>query len=375
LRNKILPYFLGLVLVILLYGLVSRNTRLAKSDGDCETTESTTSRCKKLIEQIEHLTQSLPEKPESEAKDEDWDTWRARNYELLKKRIGLIEKLEKEKLSDEELKPYLEMKFDDIKTCFYYARGKANRFESKLYSVMDEGSPLAKTLATELFWSLNIYHVNTHLMRLSEADVQEIADFELSRKNQPEAGRLMATAVRMGRLKDDKVKWSTWVLENMPPESEGYKLVAARNKQTSDIGKQLEFKAEDINGNIIDSEKLKGKVVLLDFWAFWCGFCLAEMPDLNELHENYYDKGLRVIGVFNDYRFDQLKEYVEKNNIAWPQLVDYNANKSSFMHPLAQRYGFKALPRYMLVDKDGTLKKFGVRVEHLRPLLIELLEK
>lgn len=346
---------------------------LSNSKSDSDTSKTAASQSEKLIEQI---TKSLPEKPGAEGTDQEWKIWRAKDIELRKKRIEVIEQLEKENLSDEQIKPYLVMKIDDLETCFYYACNEANKFEGKFWKMMDEGSRLAKTLATELHWSLNIWHVNTHLMHISDADMQQIADFEISRKDQPEAGRLMAKAIRLGRLNAEaKSRWETWVLENMPAESQGYQLIAAMNRLKTSMGKLFEFKGKDLHGKVVSSKRLKGKVVLLDFWAFWCGFCLTEIPQLKELNELYYDKGLRIIGVFNDYRIDQLKEYVEKNRINWPQLVERTANKSSYMHPLAKKHAISGLPRYLLIGRSGKLRKQHVRVAPLKPLIIELLEK
>ena len=348
---------------------------LAKAKHICNDYNNVSLQCKELIEEIDQLTNTLPERPDPNANLEQWTSWKARDCETRKHRIVAIEKLEKENLLAETLKPYIEMKLEDIEKCFYYARlGEANWFEGKLYSMMEEGSPLEKYLATELFWSLNIYHVNTHSMHLSEVDIQQIADFELSRKTQPEAGRLLAGAIRSGGLSlDSKAKWSTWILQNVNSNGEGYKWVVAKNQTTSNIGKVFQFAGKCIDGKELYSEQLKGNVVLLDFWAFWCGYCLAEIPDLKELNKKYYNQGLRIIGVFNDYHIEQLKEYVCKHKINWPQLVEQNANESSFMHPLAKRCGFTGLPRYLLLDRDGKLAATSVRLEHLEPRILELL--
>jgi thiol-disulfide isomerase/thioredoxin len=366
---------LSVLLPCIIYLLFASTVFLLNVKGISKDSNNISSQSTELIKEIDQTTNTLPQKPDPEGNREQWDSWRAQDFEVRKHRIMVIEKLEKENLPEDKLKPYIVMKIDDIESCFYYARlGEANRYEAKLYHMMNEGSPLTKTLATELFWSLNIYHVNTHLMHLSEVDMQQIADFELSRKQQLEAGRLLARAIRSGMISwDSKAKWSTWILENINPKGEGYEWVVAKNRRVPSEGKVFEFGGKDLNGKHIDSKQLKGKVVLLDFWAFWCGHCLAQMPDLKELNEKYYSKGLRIVGVFNDYRIDQLKEYVRKYEIDWPQLVEETANKSSFVHPLAKRYGFTGLPWYMLIDRDGRLAETSVRLEYLKPKILELL--
>jgi thiol-disulfide isomerase/thioredoxin len=241
--------------------------------------------------------------------------------------------------------------------------------------MMDSKNLLEKTLSTELFWKFNIHYVNTHLMHLSERDVQQVADFEMSRTEQPEAGRLMAEAIHLGGLSQDaKVKWSTWVLEKMPPNSEGYLLVSARNLAKTDIGKVIDFKGVDLDGNALDLKDFRGKVVLVEHWALWCGCCLQEIPEIKAVYHEYYDKGFRVIGVFSDHRFDELKTYIKDKQIQWPQLINPDASKTSYFHPLARKYGILSLPCYLLIDKGGKLIRVGGRMENLRPVIVELLK-
>jgi len=348
----------------------------AESDSNTVTDVNSPAHSSTLISEINQIANNLPDRPNPDGNEEQWDDWRGVDYEARTKRIAIIEELERENLSPKAMEPYIRIKMQDIRTCFYYTRlGEANRFEGKIYRMMDANSPLEKMLSTELFWSLNIHHVNTHLMHLSETDMQQIADFELSRKEQPEAGRLLAEAIRLGGLsRDAAMQWSTWILDNTHPESEGCKWVTANRLMKSSLGNTFSFTGRDMNGKEVNSEQFKGKVVLLDFWAFWCGHCLAEMPDLKKVKQEYHDQGLTIIGVFNDYRVDELREYAHKHAMDWPQLVEPTATKSEFMHPLARKYGLTGLPCYMLIDRGGKLVSTGMRVEEMKPKLVELLE-
>lgn len=329
-----------------------------------------------IKKQIKMLSDSMPEKPGPNATDKERDSWRSQDYLIRKSRIEAIEKLELLNLPDDQLKPYCVMKLDDIESCFYYARSEANKYEGILYSMEEDSTPTGKVLATELFWKLNLYHINTHLMHISEADLQQIADFELSRKDTPEAGRLLARAIKMASPNyAAKVKWSTWITDNMTPESEGYKLITAINRKKTDIGKQFTFKGVDLDGNTITEKQFEDKVVLIDYWALWCGFCLQEIPKIQELQKKYHDKGVCIIGVFNDYRIDELKDYLKEKEISWTQLINPNATKDNFMHPLTRRYGISGFPTYLLIDWEGKLVRSSGRVEHLEPDIEKLLSE
>ena len=212
-------------------------------------------------------------------------------------------------------------------------------------------------------------------MSISQKDMQKIADFELDRKDAPEAGRLLAKAIYLGHpTKEMEIKWKTWILGNMGEESEGYQTIIARSRRKSGLGKPFTFESKDLNGITITSKDYLGKVVLIDYWGLWCGFCLQEIPEIKKLKVKYYDKGLRVVGVFNDCRFDALKEYVKENSINWPQLIEPTATEVISMHPLANKYGITALPIYMLIDKEGKLVKMALRVEHLKSKIEALLQ-
>ncbi len=329
-----------------------------------------------VIREIEQLSKLLPSRLGPEADQEQWDRWKTQVNEVLKSRLQAIAQLKKTGLPEEELKPYIIMEIDDMESCYFYSGREAGRIQGELDILGEDGLLLEKRLATEMYWKLNVWYINTHLMHLSDADLQTIADFEISRKELPEAGRLMADALKLGHLNENqKLLWSTWMLEKMNPESEGYQWVEGKNRLKANFGEIFSFNGTDLNGKEIRSDAYKGKVVLLDFWALYCGFCLQEMPELKEMQEKYFDQGFRIIGVFNDNRFEELQEYVQKHGYDWPQLIEPAADNSSFKHSLTRSCGISSFPRYLLIGRDGKLRKEGGSVELIKPEIMKLLEE
>ena len=87
------------------------------------------------------------------------------------------------------------------------------------------------------------------------------------------------------------------------------------------IGKPVpDSSATDLDGKPISLQDYRGKVVLLDFWAVWCGFCLLEMPNIKRVYDTYKDQGFDVIGISLDDEESELRDYLKKNDIPWRQI-------------------------------------------------------
>ena len=109
-----------------------------------------------------------------------------------------------------------------------------------------------------------------------------------------------------------------------------------------------DFALRDANGSIVKLSDYKGKVVLLDFWATWCGACKIEIPWFIEFENKYKNRGLAVIGVSMDEDgWTAVKPFLENEKVNYPVVV---GNED-----LAKLYGVEALPMTLLIGRDGKI--------------------
>ncbi|MGO9469176.1 MAG: redoxin family protein [Isosphaeraceae bacterium] len=177
--------------------------------------------------------------------------------------------------------------------------------------------------------------------------------------------------------KDEKVKAGLQerLLKEFPGSQYGEMVKSAR-RQLESVGKPFDLDFTDaIKGSTVSIKNLKGKVVVIDFWATWCGPCVAEMPHMKELYAKYRDQGVEFIGVSLDRSkeqggLDSLKKYVKDNGIEWPQYFQGNYWQSEF----SKSWGINSIPTMFLVDTEGKLFSVDARGK-LDKLIPELLKK
>jgi thiol-disulfide isomerase/thioredoxin len=122
-------------------------------------------------------------------------------------------------------------------------------------------------------------------------------------------------------------------------------------RRLNGVGKPLDLQFTAVDGREVDLSKLKGKVVLVDFWATWCGPCVGEIPHVKEAYDKYHSNGFEIVGISFDEDKQALTHFVQTHDMAWPQYFDGKGWQNKF----GQEFAIDSIPTMWLVDKNGNL--------------------
>ncbi len=138
------------------------------------------------------------------------------------------------------------------------------------------------------------------------------------------------------------------------------------------LGKPVELTGTLVSGEPFSTAALRGKVVLVDFWATWCGPCVRALPELVQARRKHGARGLEVVGVSSDRDRGALERFLrERPELDWPQL--FSPGSTAF-HPLAEQFGVTAIPRLFLIDRRGMLRSVDAH-GRLDELVVRLLDE
>lgn len=136
-------------------------------------------------------------------------------------------------------------------------------------------------------------------------------------------------------------------------------------------GEPIDFEVIGINGEKISPADYKGKVLLLDFWATWCGPCKAEIPNVKNVYKKYKSKGFEIVGISLDRSRPALDQYLKQYKMDWPQFYD----GKYWNNEIAVQYGVKSIPATFLIDREGKIRYKSLRGKQLEIAVQKLIEE
>jgi thiol-disulfide isomerase/thioredoxin len=176
------------------------------------------------------------------------------------------------------------------------------------------------------------------------------------------------SAVALMHPDEIKTEWSRFAQSRNPEVrefAEGRLFLLHAEQQAAD------WKFTAVDGRTVDLAKLRGRIVLLDFWATWCVPCRAEIPYVVAAFQKYHDRGFEIIGVSLDRAEDKpkLEQFVHDRGMGWPQFFDGRF----WQNAAAVRYGVKSIPTMVLLDRRGHVVPAAVKGEMLDAQVAQLL--
>jgi len=230
---------------------------------------------------------------------------------------------------------------EEVNASFLSSKKKVEDF-AKSFMVKDPGNAYNIVLSMALLPTTSFDQWDVHNLKVLETVAQE---FEVKYNGQP--------ASKTFRSQVDRIQ-------------EAYRQYASTTNGTISAP---EITMKNPDGKILKLSDLRGKVVLIDFWASWCGPCRQENPNVVRLFKKYQNKGFTVFSVSLDEDINAWKSAIQKDGLIWPNHV---SDLKGWQTSLVSTYGFDAIPFTVLLNKDGKVIGTNLRGEQLEQKLEEL---
>jgi thiol-disulfide isomerase/thioredoxin len=178
-------------------------------------------------------------------------------------------------------------------------------------------------------------------------------------------------------LRREEEQWRVFALSATYPEGEksiNFEAESTARKKANPlqalVGKSLPLSGYTLDGSPLDMSHFAGKIVLVDFWATWCGPCRAEIPNILQNWEMYHDRGFEVIAISVDRDLNALKTFVADEQPPWVVVADKHPVNTISM---GAKYGIRGIPAFVLLGRDGKVAAVNCRGKRLGQQLAKLL--
>jgi thiol-disulfide isomerase/thioredoxin len=286
---------------------------------------------------------------------------------LIKDSIRVLGELETAAKADPKLKNASEMA-EEVHAARYHAMAFAAALGDK---------DIAAALENQAKWDQSAdglkancaYTLSQWVRNSSDAAAQKkvLEDFVPAVKDNAENEEVVSTLATMRNLgaaneaMEDQV--ATTIRDNMkgPVVQSLLAQIDGEKAQKAMVGKPLVIEGRTSTGGKFSSADYKGKVVMVDFWATWCGPCIAELPNVKKVYAAYHDKGFEIVGLSCDSGDDELNAFTKEKEMPWVQLRETSQTQAKNWHPLAEKYHVDGIPQMFLIDRDGILRYVDAR--------------
>ncbi len=211
---------------------------------------------------------------------------------------------------------------------------------------------------------------------ISLADILKADDASAAVKSEASLISVMEAAEEAESPGGDTAAWIAKAEKHLKdyPADERNKMVERKIqsiKATAELkSKPLDLKFSALDGREVDVSKLQGKVVLIDFWATWCGPCVAELPNVLKAYKELHPKGFEIVGISLDSDKAALESFVKERGMEWPQYFD----GKGWQNEISSKYGINSIPAMWLLNKKGMVVSTNARgglEEQVEKLLAE----
>jgi len=232
---------------------------------------------------------------------------------------------------------------------------------TKVQAKLKDGKPTEATLAPEL------------------KEFDALLEKYKGDKSDDVAQILMMKAALYSQVLDDEAKGDA-LLEQLQRDFPDSK--AAANLKRQEASKKIraglvkgavfpDFNEKDLAGKPLSLAGYKGKVVLVDFWATWCGPCVRELPHVQATYAKHHAQGFEIVGISLDSDRQKLEKFIKEKNMPWQQFFDGNG----WENKLGQKYGVNSIPATYLLDGEGKIIGSNLRGDALETAVAEALAK